>query len=129
MDQDGESPTRRNGKHRLRRGVRWCVDRLASVAPGSPLHGVSLLNLAAWHLNEGEQMMSLVTLSDISSDERHPSEIIGLSRLESGRILASIGDFEPAMRHLWIAMRRLSSSRNALRISSMRYGMVGYCIG
>lgn len=90
--------------------LRWCVDRLASVAPGSPLHGVSLLNLAAWHLNEGEQMMSLVTLSDISSDRGHPSEIIGLSRLESGRILASIGDFEPAMRHLWIAMRRLSSS-------------------
>ena len=90
--------------------LRWCVDRLASVASGSPLHGVSLLNLAAWHLNEGEQMMSLVTLSDISSDRGHPSEIIGLSRLESGRILASIGDFEPAMRHLWIAMRRLSSS-------------------
>ena len=90
--------------------LRWCVDRLASVASGSPLHGVSLLNLAAWHLNQGEQMMSLVTLSDISSDRGHPSEIIGLSRLESGRILASIGDFEPAMRHLWIAMRRLSSS-------------------
>ena len=90
--------------------LRWCVDRLASVASGSPLHGVSLLNLAAWHLNEGEQMMSLVTLSDISSDRGHPSEIIGLSRLESGRILASIGDFEPAMRHIWIAMRRLSSS-------------------
>ena len=54
-------------------------------------------------------MMSLVTLSDISSDRGHPSDIIGLSRLESGRILASIGDLEPAMRHLWIAMRRLSS--------------------
>ena len=89
--------------------LRWCVDRLASVAQGSPLHGVSLLNLAAWHRNQGEQMMSLVTLSDISSDRGHPSDIIGLSRLESGRILASIGDLEPAMRHLWIAMRRLSS--------------------
>ena len=89
--------------------LRWCVDRLASVAPGSPLHGVSLLNLAAWHRNQGEHMMSLVTLSDISSDRGHPSDIIGLSRLESGRILASIGDLEPAMRHLWIAMRRLSS--------------------
>ena len=89
--------------------LRWCVDRLASVASGSPLHGVSLLNLAAWHRNQGEHMMSLVTLSDISSDRGHPSDIIGLSRLESGRILASIGDLEPAMRHLWIAMRRLSS--------------------
>ena len=89
--------------------LRWCVDRLASVAPGSPLHGVSLLNLAAWHRNQGEQMMSLVTLSDISSDRGHNSDIIGLSRLESGRILASIGDLEPAMRHLWMAMRLLSS--------------------
>ena len=94
----------------LGRELRWCVDRLASVAPGSPLHGVSLLNLAAWHRNQGENMMSLVTLSDISSDRGHPSDIIGLSRLESGRILASIGDLEPAMRHLWIAMRRLSSA-------------------
>ena len=89
--------------------LRWCVDRLASVASGSPLHGISLLNLAAWHRNQGEQMMSLVTLSDISSDAGHSSDIIGLSRLESGRILALIGDLEPAMRHLWIAMRRLSS--------------------
>ena len=52
--------------------LRWCVDRLASVAQGSPLHGISLLNLAAWHRNQGEQMMSLVTLSDISSDRGHP---------------------------------------------------------
>ena len=89
--------------------LRWCVDRLASVAPGSPLHGISLLNLAAWHRNQDEHMMSLVTLSDISSDAGHSSDIIGLSRLESGRILALIGDLEPAMRHLWIAMRRLSS--------------------
>ena len=89
--------------------LRWCSDRLASVSPGSPLHGISLLNLAAWHRNRGEEMMALVTLSDISSDIGHPSDVIGLSRLESGRILVSIGDLEPAMRHLWMAMRRLSS--------------------
>ena len=98
------------GDNDLGQELRWCADRLASVASGSPLHGISLLNLAAWHRNQGEQMMSLVTLSDISSDMGHSSEIIGLSRLESGRILASIGDLEPAMRHLWIAMRRLSSA-------------------
>tara|TARA_B100001250_G_scaffold38076_1_gene30417 strand:- start:314 stop:1144 length:831 start_codon:yes stop_codon:yes gene_type:complete len=90
--------------------LRWCVDRLASVNPGSPLHGLALLNLASWHRNSNERMMALVTLADISSDAGHPVDLIGLSRLESGRILASIGDFEPAMRHLWMAMRRLSSS-------------------
>ena len=90
--------------------LRWCVDRLASVNPGSPLHGLALLNLASWHRNSNERMMALVTLADISSDSGHPVDLIGLSRLESGRILASIGDLEPAMRHLWMAMRRLSSS-------------------
>ena len=90
--------------------LRWCVDRLASVSPGSPVHGLALLNLANWHRNAGEEMMALVTLSDISSSAGHPVEVIGLSRLESGRILVMIGDFEPAMRHLWIAMRRLHSS-------------------
>ena len=90
--------------------LRWCVDRLASINPGSPLHGLALLNLASWHRNSNERMMALVTLADISSEAGHPAELIGLSRLESGRILSSIGDFEPAMRHLWMAMRRLSSS-------------------
>jgi len=89
--------------------LRWCVDRLASVSHGSAIHGLSLLNLAAWHLNNGEEMMALVTLSDISSQAGHPNDVIGLSRLESGRILRAIGDNEPAMRHLWMAMRRLSS--------------------
>ena len=31
--------------------LRWCVDRLASVSPGSPLHGLALLNQASWHRN------------------------------------------------------------------------------
>jgi len=90
--------------------LRWCVDRLASVNPGSSMHGLALLNLASWHRNSNEQMMALVTLSEISVDAGHPVEVIGLSRLESGRILVSIGDYEPAMRHLWMAMRRLSSA-------------------
>ena len=90
--------------------LRWCVDRMASVNPGSPMHGLALLNLASWHRNSNEQMMALVTLSDISADAGHPVEVIGLARLESGRILVSIGDLEPAMRHLWMAMRRLSST-------------------
>ena len=90
--------------------LRWCVDRLASINSGSPLHGLALLNLASWHRNSNERMMALVTLADISSEAGHPAELIGLSRLESGRILSSIGDLEPAMRHLWMAMRRLSSS-------------------
>ncbi len=90
--------------------LRWCVDRLSSVAPGSELHGLALLNLASWHNNNAEQIMALVTLSDISASSGHPNEVIGLARLESGRILSQMGDLEPSMRHLWIAMRRLSSA-------------------
>ena len=99
----------------------WSVDRFASICPGSALHGLSLLNLASWHLNKEEEMMALVTLSDISPSAGHPNDIVGLSRLESGRILASIGDTEPAMRHLWIAMRRLSTDE--MKAESIVCGM------
>ena len=58
--------------------------------------------------------MALVTLSDISASAGHPNDIVGLSRLESGRILVEIGDLQPAMRHLWIAMKRLSSDNMGL---------------
>ena len=91
--------------------LRWCVDRLAAASFGSPLHGLALLNLGAWHRNRGESMMALVTLSDITSTNGHPNDVIGLSRLESGRILCEMDDFEPAMRHLWIAMKRLTESK------------------
>ena len=91
--------------------LRWCVDRLAATSFGSPLHGLALLNLGAWHRNRGESMMALVMLSDISSSNGHPNDVIGLSRLESGWILFEMGDFEPAMRHLWIAMSRFSETK------------------
>ena len=90
--------------------LRWCVDRLAALAPGSPLHGLALLNLGVWHRNNNERMMALVSLSEISTSSLHPNDIIGLARLESGRILSEMGDKEPAMRHLWVAMERLSGS-------------------
>tara|TARA_B110000263_G_scaffold55639_1_gene47096 strand:- start:321 stop:1166 length:846 start_codon:yes stop_codon:yes gene_type:complete len=83
--------------------LRWCVDRLNAIEPGSPLHGLALLNLANWHTNKGEQMMALVVHSDINKLLGHPNDIRGLSRLESARILVEIGDLDPAMRHLWTA--------------------------
>jgi len=41
--------------------LRWCVDRLNALHQGSSLHGIALLNLAAWHRNQGESMMALAT--------------------------------------------------------------------
>jgi len=90
--------------------LRWCADRMNALAPGSANHGICLLNLAAWHRNRGETMMSLATHSDISSSSGHPIQVLGLSRLEAARMLVSLGDFDPAMRHLWTARECLVQS-------------------
>ena len=90
--------------------LRWCADRMNALAPGSANHGICLLNLAAWHRNRGETMMSLATHSDISSSSGHPIQVIGLSRLEAARMLVSLDDFDPAMRHLWTARECLAQS-------------------
>ena len=90
--------------------LRWCADRMNALAPGSANHGICLLNLAAWHRNRGETMMSLATHSDISSSSGHPIQVLGLSRLEAARVLVSLDDFDPAMRHLWTARECLAQS-------------------
>jgi len=90
--------------------LRWCADRMNAVDPGSANHGICLLNLAAWHRNRGETMMSLATHSDISSSSGHPMQVLGLSRLEAARMLIGLDDFDPAMRHLWTARECLAQS-------------------
>ena len=90
--------------------LRWCADRMNAMDPGSANHGICLLNLAAWHRNRGETMMSLATHSDISSSSGHPIQVLGLSRLEAARMLVSLDDFDPAMRHLWTARECLAQS-------------------
>ena len=90
--------------------LRWCTDRLKALRQGSFLHGIALLNLAAWHRNRGETMMALATHAEISPSSGHPIEIRGLSRLEAGRIMIGLNDLDPAMRHLWTARECLSQS-------------------
>ena len=90
--------------------LRWCADRMNAVSPGSASHGVCLLNLAAWHRNRGETMMSLATHSEISLSAGYPIEVLGLSRLEVARILVSLDDLGPAMRHLWSARDLLTEA-------------------
>ena len=91
------------GEENIGTELRWCVDRLNAICPGSPLHGLALLNLAIWHSNKGEQMMAMAVHSDISTNSGHPDDIRALSRLEIARILVGMGDLDPAMRHLWSA--------------------------
>ena len=90
--------------------LKWCMDRLNAISPGSKNHGISILNMAAWHRNKGETMMSLATHSNISTLSGHPTQVLGLSRLEVGRMLASLDDLSTAMRHLWAARGYLSDS-------------------
>ena len=90
--------------------LRWCADRMNALSPGSASHGICLLNLAAWHRNRGETMMSLATHSGISLSSGHPIEIAGLSRLEVARILVGLNDLDPAMRHYWSAREYLMKS-------------------
>ena len=90
--------------------LKWCMDRLNAISPGSANHGISILNMAAWHRNKGETMMSLATHSNISPMSGHPTQVLGLSRLEVGRMLASLDDLSTAMRHLWAARGYLSDS-------------------
>ncbi|MAD56485.1 MAG: hypothetical protein CL974_02945 [Euryarchaeota archaeon] len=90
--------------------LRWCVDRLNALCPGSPLHGLALLNLANWHRNVGESIMSLVVHADISKEYGHPEDIIGLSRLEAARIYVTLNDLDPAMRHLWSARKYFTNT-------------------
>ena len=93
--------------------LRWCVDRLNALCPGSPLHGLALLNLANWHRNVGESIMSLVVHADISKEYGHPEDIIGLSRLEAARIYVTLNDLDPAMRHFWAARKYFTNSNMA----------------
>ena len=91
--------------------LRWCVDRLNAICPGSPLHGLALLNLANWHRNVGESMMSLIVHADISKEVGHPDDIIGLSRLEAARIYVTLNDLAPAMRHLWSSKQYFDNNK------------------
>ena len=83
--------------------LRWCSERLKAIAPNTALHGISMLNQANWHSNNGEIMMAMAIHAEITKDSGLPDEIRGLSRLEVGRILTAMDDLDPAMRHLWTA--------------------------
>ena len=97
-------------QERIGAELRWCMDRMNAIAPGSLNHGVSILNMAAWHRNNGETMMALATHSNLSPSSGHPIQLLGLSRLEVGRMLASLDDLSTAMRHLWAARSYLMES-------------------
>lgn len=90
--------------------LRWAMERLKAISEGSPEHGLSIINMAAWHMARNEKIMALVQLSQIDRLGPHKIEIIATSRLEISKILFEMGDFQSSQRHSWVAFEGFRSS-------------------
>ena len=85
--------------------LRWAMDRLGAIAPGSDEHGISILNVAAWHRQRSEMVMSLATLSEIARESTHSPEIVAISRQRVASIHSELGDYVGALRHYWTSWK------------------------
>lgn len=81
----------------------WAETRLKSVALASRDHDLSLLNKAAYHLAEGENLMALQVYGDISRTGGHAHETVAISRLGASRIRYGFGHMFDAGRNAWNA--------------------------
>ena len=79
----------------------WAETRLKSVSKASRDHDLSLLNKAAFHMANGEDLMALQVYGDISRKENHAHETIAISRLGATRIHARYGHMFDAARNAW----------------------------
>ena len=90
--------------------LRWAMERLKAISEGSVEHGLSILNMAAWHVSRNESMMALAILSQINRLGPHKNEIIATSRLQISKLLFEMGDFISSQRHSWVAFKGFSES-------------------
>ncbi len=85
--------------------LRWAMDRLGAISDGSDEHGISILNVAAWHRQQSEIVMSLATHSEIARESSHSPEIVAISRQRVASIHAELEDYVGALRHYWTAWK------------------------
>ena len=85
--------------------LRWAMDRLSTIADGSDEHGIAILNVAAWHRQQSEIVMSLATHSEIARESSHSPEIVAVSRHRVASIHSEMGDYTSALRHHWTAWK------------------------
>ena len=90
--------------------LRWAMDRLGAISSGSDEHGISILNVAAWHRQQSEIVMSLATHSEIARESTHSPEIVAISRQRVASIHAELEDYVGALRHYWTAWKLSVSS-------------------
>ena len=85
--------------------LRWAMDRLGAISTGSDEHGISILNVAAWHRQQSEMVMSLATHSEIARELTHSPEIVAISRQRVASIHCELEDYVGALRHYWTSWK------------------------
>ncbi len=90
----------------------WSLKRLSSVSENSRLHGLSIINKAAYHEHVDELMMALHHYGEIPLNGEFPVEIVGFSRIGAARIYAQMGNATDACRHLYNAHHLFKKSKN-----------------
>ena len=90
----------------------WAMKRLSSVSTNSRLHGLSIINKAAYHEHVNENLMALHLYGEIPLKGDFPVEIIGFSRIGAARIMMSLGNSKEACRHLYNAHNLFKNSNN-----------------
>ena len=83
--------------------LRWALERMGAIDEGHRWHGLSLLNMAAWHRNRGESGMALAMHAEISRHGPHLVEIVATSRRRAAEILIEKKHIYSAIRNFWIA--------------------------
>lgn len=92
----------------------WAEQRAKAVGPTSALYGRAVLAKGSFHEAIGEPLMALHVYSEISRHSDHPPEVLGLTRLRAGAILAGLDRQQGALRAFWIAREALASAGEEL---------------
>jgi hypothetical protein len=90
----------------------WALKRLSSVSENSRLHGLSIINKAAYHEHVDEKLMALHLYGEIPLNGDFPKEVVGFSRIGASRIMMEIGHLGDACRHLYNAHNIFNESNN-----------------
>ena len=101
-----------NSKDDPRDDFEWALKRLSSMCEHSRLHGLSIINKAAFHEHIDEKLMALHLYGEIPLNGEFPKEVVGFSRIGAARIMMEIGHVADACRHLYNAHEIFKSSKN-----------------
>jgi len=90
----------------------WALKRLSSVSEYSRLHGLSIINKAAYHEHVNEKLMALHLYGEIPLKGDFPQEVVAFSRIGASRIMMEIGHIADSCRHLYNAHTIFTKTNN-----------------